>query len=84
MNAHQPLMDQLYREEIERARKLTPPQRLRASFEATEFALAMMRSSIRNRHPDADEAELTRLGRERLARVRIIDERQRYRLADLS
>jgi hypothetical protein len=79
VNPHQPLIDQLYREQIAQARKLTPQQKLRAGFEATELALKMMRSAIRNRHPEADDAELIRLGRERLSKVRRIDESTRYR-----
>ena len=79
MNPHQPLMDQLYREEILHARKQTPQQRLQATFEVTEFALGMMRNSIRNKHPEADAAELTRLGRERIGKVRRMRDWKIYR-----
>ncbi len=82
MNEFQPLIDQLYREEILRARQQTPQQRLRATFEVTEFALRMMRDSIRQRHPEADAAEIIRLGRERIAKVRRIDEIRRYQTVE--
>ena len=81
MNPHQPLMDQLYREEILRARTLTPQQRLRATFEVTEFALRMMRGSLRHHHPEADDVEILRLARERIAKVRRLNEWKFYRPA---
>lgn len=83
MNPHQPLIDQLYREEILRARAQTPQERLRATFEVTRFALRLMRDHIRNRHPEADEQELTRLGRERIGKVRRMDEMRRYRTGQM-
>jgi Rv0078B-related antitoxin len=82
MNPHQPLIDQLYREEILRARKQTPQDRLRATFEVTEFALRMMRGSLRHHHPEADDAEILRLGRERIAKVRRLNEWKLYRPAE--
>jgi hypothetical protein len=82
VNEFQPLSEQLYREEILRARKLTPQQRLRATFEVTEFALRMMRDSIRHHHPDADAEEIVRLGRERISKVRRIDELRRYQTVE--
>ena len=78
-NPHQPLIDQLYREEILRARAQTPQERLRGTFEVTKFALRLMRDHLRNRHPHADDAELVHLGRERLGKVRRMDEMRRYR-----
>ena len=82
MNPHQPFIDQLYREEILRARKLTPQQRLRAIFEVTKFALRMMRGSLRHHHPEADDAEILRLARERIAKVRRLNEWKFYRPAE--
>lgn len=82
VNEFQPLIDQLYREEILRARKMTPQEKLRATFEVTEFALSMMRGSLRHHHPNADDAEILRLGRERIAIVRRLDEWKHYRPAE--
>jgi len=82
MSEFQPLIDQLYREEILRARKMTPQERLRATFEVTDFSLKMMRSSLRQHHPAADEAEILRLGRERIAKVRRMQEWKHYRAAE--
>lgn len=74
VNEFQPLIDQLYREEILRARKQTPQERVRGAFEIAPFANAMMYAGIRRQHPEADEAELLRLARERIAKVRRINE----------
>ena len=74
MNPHQPLIDQLYREEILRARKQTPQERVRGAFEIAPFAQAMMYAGIRRQHPQADAAELLRLARERIAKGRRMNE----------
>ncbi len=82
MNPHQPLIDQLYREEIERARKQTPQERVAGAFEIAPFARAMMEAGIRSQHPGADDAEVLRLGRERIAKVRRMREWKIYRPAE--
>ena len=74
MNPHQPLMDQLYREEILHARKQTPQQRLRATFEITDFSLGIMRGGVRHQFPGASEEELLQLGRKRLAIIRRVQD----------
>jgi hypothetical protein len=82
MNEFKPLIDQLYREEVLRARKMTPQEKLRATFEVTEAALSIMRGSLRHHYPDADDAEILRLGRERLSTIRRLDEWKHYRPAE--
>ena len=79
MNSHQPLIDQLYREEILRARKQTPQQRVAGAFEIAPFARGMMEAGIRSQHPGADDAEVLRLGRERIAKGRRINEWKIFR-----
>jgi len=74
MNEFQPLIDQLYREGILSARKMTPQQRLTAAFELSPFAHSFMYAGIRGQHPDADDGELLRLARERIAKVRRCNE----------
>ena len=44
MNEFQPLIDQLYREEVQRARRLGPEGRLRECFELAEMNIEMARS----------------------------------------
>ena len=74
MSEFQPLIDQLYREEILRARQMTPEERLTAAFEIAPLAHAFMYAGIRGQHPQADEAELLRLARARIAKVRRCNE----------
>lgn len=68
MNPHQSLIDQLYREEILHARKLTPRQRLAAAFAMAPLARRIMEAGIRRQHPGADDAEVLRIARERVRR----------------
>ena len=74
MNPHQPLMDQLYREEILRARAQTPQQRVRGIFEITDFALGIMRGGVRHQFPGASDEELLQRGRERMAIIRRVQD----------
>jgi hypothetical protein len=78
MNPHQPLIDQLYREQILRARKQSPEARFRGCMEITELAFQIMRAGVRHQFPEADPAELVSRGRERIAKGRRMDELQRY------
>ena len=70
-------MDQLYREEILRARTQTPQARVAGAFGIAPFARAIMEAGIRSQHPDADDAEVLRLGRERIAKDRLPIQRER-------
>lgn len=79
MNEFQPLIDQLYREEILHARKMTPQQRIAAAFDFAPMAYQFMYAGIRSQNPEADDAELLRLARERIAKVRRMHEAKIYR-----
>lgn len=70
MNEFKPLIDQLYREEILRARQQTPDERVRGTFEMTETALALMRAGVRHQFPGAADDEVLAHCRERLRRIR--------------
>jgi len=54
---------QLY---LEALRRLTPEQRLLKAFELTEMSRELFRAGLRQRFPEADEAELQRIYLERL------------------
>lgn len=82
MNEFQPLIDQLYREEVLRARKMTPEQRVTAAFELSPFAHEIMYAGLRARHPHADGAELLKLARERINRIRRCNEWKIFRPAE--
>jgi hypothetical protein len=49
-------------------RRLTPEQRLLKAFELTELSRELFRAGLRQRFPEADEAELQRIYRKRLER----------------
>jgi hypothetical protein len=54
---------QLY---LEALRRLTPEQRLLKAFELTELSRELFRAGLRQRFPEASEAELQRIYLERL------------------
>ena len=84
MDEFKPLIDQLYREEILRARLLTPAERLAKAFELAPLAESMMYAGIRRQHPEADAAELLQLARARIARGRRVREWKMYRPVGLT
>jgi hypothetical protein len=75
MEDWKPLIDQLYREEVERARRQTPAERFQGVLEMTKASIALMRAGVRDQYPEADERELVQRGRERLARIRRVTDR---------
>ena len=56
--------------QIERYRQMTGEQRWDLAFQLHEFACDMSRVGIRHQHPEADDAEVERLLRRRLALAR--------------
>lgn len=56
--------------QIERYRQMTGEQRWDLAFELHELACDMSRAGIRHQHPEANEAEVERLLRRRLALAR--------------
>lgn len=67
MDATLELTDELYREKVLQARAMTQEQRFRAGPELFDFACEFTKAGIRMDHPDADEARVLELLRERLA-----------------
>ena len=82
MNPHQQLIDQLYREEILHARKLTPQQRVQGAFDLAPFAHSLMIAGIRRQYPQADDAEVQGRTRERIAIARRLNEWKMYRVVE--
>ena len=60
------LADEIQRERILRARKMDPADKLSAGFELFEFACGISRAGIRHQFPDATDADVERILRERL------------------
>ena len=71
MNPHAALEEQ-----IARYRRMTGEQRLGIALSLHEFACDVAREGIRSRRPNADDAEVERQLRSRLALARGLRERQ--------
>jgi hypothetical protein len=65
MEAKPRLNRQLY---VQTLRRLTPEQRLQKAFELGDLSRALLRDGLRQRFPDATDAQLHRLYLERLAK----------------
>lgn len=57
-------------EQIKRYRRMTGEQRLAIALELHELSCSVAREGIRHQNPDADEAEVERLLRQRLELAR--------------
>ena len=69
------LTDELYREEIARARAMRPEDKLLEGPRLFERACSVMADGIRHQHPELDEAGVRALLAVRLARLRAIEHR---------
>ena len=78
MNEFQPLIDQLYREEVRRARAQTMEQRFLGSLEMAGFAFELGRAGVRSQHPQATETEIEAEWQRRLRIARRLDEHGIY------
>lgn len=67
------LADVLYREEIARARAMSPEDRLLEGPRLFERACRVMRDGIRHQHPNLDDAGVQALLRARLDRVSALE-----------
>lgn len=67
MSEFAPLIDQLYREEVARAREMSPGEKFAAGQELFELACAFTLAGIRADHPDATPERWQELLRERVA-----------------
>ena len=69
------LTDELYREEIARARATSPEWKLLEGPRLFERAYRLMADGIRHEHPELDEAGVHALLATRLARLRTVERR---------
>jgi hypothetical protein len=69
------LTDELYREEVARARVIQPEEKLLEGPRLFERACRVMADGIRHQHPELDEAGVRALLASRLARLRTIERR---------
>lgn len=63
---YQPLIDELYREEVLEARRMPLEEKLLLGERLFRWACEITLAGIRHQHPDADEAECQRLLRGRI------------------
>ena len=68
------LADALFREEVARARAMSPEAKLLEGPRLFERACRVMRDGIRHQHPDLDDAGVMALLRARLDRVRALEQ----------
>ena len=61
------LIDDLYREEILRARAMSPGEKLFAGARLFDYACAITLAGIRHQHPGIDDREALEILRQRLA-----------------
>ena len=78
MSDIKPLADAIFRERVERARRMTPGQKIALGFTLFEQSCGLMRSGIHMQFPDADETEVQRIFRQRLDTLRRIHEHGIY------
>ncbi len=68
------LIDQLYRERVEAARRMSPEEKLLAGPRLFERSCRIMADGIRDEFPEADERRVNEILRERLALARQLEE----------
>ena len=76
MTPDRQLADDLYRERVERARRMSPEEKLYGGPRLFEQSCRIMRDGIRHQFPEADESRVTEILRERLALIRRLEGRQ--------
>ena len=73
MEPSRELVDELYWEEVLRARAQPPEEKLLAGPRLFELACQVTLAGIRHDHPEADDQEALRILRERLALARRLE-----------
>ena len=72
----------LYREEVERARRMSAEEKFLAGEELFEFASGITKAGIRDQHPAATDEEVDRLFAERLRLGERIEALERLRFLE--
>lgn len=67
------LAEAIYREKLERARRMTPAERLLAGPRLFDLASEWVKAGIRAQYPDADADAVERIFRARLALARRLE-----------
>lgn len=75
----QPLIDDIFREKVLRARATPPTERFMEGFELFEWSMTIMRDGVRAQHPQFTPDEIEKEINRRFAAVRRIEEQNIYR-----
>lgn len=75
----QPLIDEIFREKVLRARATPPEQRFLEGFELFEMGMVLMRDSVRAQHPEFTADEVDREVSRRFDTFRRLEEQLIYR-----
>jgi hypothetical protein len=76
MQPTQPLIDELFREKVRRARQMSPEDKLMAGPRLFEFACEVAKAGIREQFPDAEEPRVQEILFQRLALRRQLDKHE--------
>jgi hypothetical protein len=73
MDPTKELADAIYRERVEKARRMPSADKVLAGLQLFELTTEIMAAGIRSQHPDADERQVREILRERLALSRRLE-----------
>lgn len=68
------LIDSIYREKVDRARRRSAAEKFADGLELFDFSCRLMADGIRMQHPEADEAEVRRLMTKRFEIARRLED----------
>ena len=68
------LIDEIYRERVRTARRMSPAARVLAGLEMFDLAIAIMADGVRARFPDADDRRVQAILREQLALIQRLED----------
>jgi len=69
-----PMVDAIHRDQIMRARKMTPEERFAEAMDLMDFSYEVMENGVRTDHPEATDEEVTLILRKKLSRLRYRDD----------
>jgi hypothetical protein len=70
------LIDELFWERVEKARRMSPEERVLAGLEMFDLSSSIMTDGIRSQFPEADEHRVQEILRERLALIQRLEEQR--------
>lgn len=77
------LADDIYRERVLQARRMSPGEKFAAALEHSQRVIDWMKKSVRHQFPDKTEAEVHSIVAARLDRLRRVEEHGIYQPLDI-